>query len=593
MTRPARRANHALAIAAVAALGVLALLPGRARADTPASCVTNVSVTPTARAESQSEPVGDVTLTCSGGTATPLGDPVPTRTLTVFLNTPITSRVLGSPWDDALLLVDEPLSGLPGAPTAQLACSAPAGECSLTGNGSGSGQYDGSSGHPNVFQGKVVGTTVTFPNVPLDATAGARILRITNIRADVSGLPVTAGSATAVTAALAFSGTPTISGPNPTVAFAQFGGAFSTRTSDGSGVLTAPAEPAACVTQKVATLRYGELSGTAFRLRTAGSPDPTVPVSQNLPGNIYSSESGFFNPLLIGNAARGNLGLAGLADFGTRLKAVFEHVPVGAQLFVPTSVSTATPGGRLQLVSSEAGPYSAVSPATSAPAGTAPVTITGGTGRAVWEVVQTNPSGFETLDIPVYSASGTGAGTVTVSQGFAPTAAAASFPRFAGGTLPADLVKLRSCSQGAGGGPASGQPVISGASLTNNRFRVAGQATAIRAKRAPAGTTFRFTLASTSKLQIAITRRAAGRRSGRRCVAPTEKLRQRHAKRCTRTLTTGTLTRANMPAGAGSVPFTGRIGKRALKPRRYRAVLTASSGAAHSKPVTLAFTIVR
>ena len=137
--------------------------------------------------------------------------------------------------------------------------------------------------------------------------------------------------------------------------------------------------------------------------------------------------------------------------------------------------------------------------------------------------------------------------------------------------------------------------------MTNRRFRVGRQATAIaagqdvpkRARKAPLGTRFRFTLSAPAKLQIAIRRRASGLRSGRRCVAPTVTLKRRHAKRCTRTLTVGTLTRARALPGARSLAFSGRIGRRALAPRRYTAVLTASNGAGRSNPVSLAFVIVR
>jgi hypothetical protein len=100
-------------------------------------------------------------------------------------------------------------------------------------------------------------------------------------------------------------------------------------------------------------------------------------------------------------------------------------------------------------------------------------------------------------------------------------------------------------------------------------------------------------LAAPAKLTIAITRRTAGLRKGKKCVAPTGKLRRAHAKRCTRTITAGTLTRANVPAGAGGVVFTGRIGHRPLKPHSYKAVLTASNSAGRSNPAGLSFAIVR
>jgi len=134
---------------------------------------------------------------------------------------------------------------------------------------------------------------------------------------------------------------------------------------------------------------------------------------------------------------------------------------------------------------------------------------------------------------------------------------------------------------------------ISAARLTHRLFRVGRQATAISARKKPLGTSFRFTLSAAAKVQIAITRSAPGLRHAHSCLAPTDKLKRARAKRCTRTLTVATLTRANEPKGAGSVPFSGRVGRRALSPRSYNAVLSASNAAGRSKPVTLSFTIVR
>jgi YVTN family beta-propeller protein len=140
---------------------------------------------------------------------------------------------------------------------------------------------------------------------------------------------------------------------------------------------------------------------------------------------------------------------------------------------------------------------------------------------------------------------------------------------------------------------AQAPPAISAASLTNRRFRVGRQATAVSAAKAPIGTAFRFTLSAPAKLQIAITRLAPGLRHGRGCLAPTAKLKRAHAKRCTRTLIIGTLTRASEPPGADRVSFSGRIGHRALSPGPYSAALRASNAAGRSKPLTLSFTVLR
>ena len=136
-------------------------------------------------------------------------------------------------------------------------------------------------------------------------------------------------------------------------------------------------------------------------------------------------------------------------------------------------------------------------------------------------------------------------------------------------------------------------PALTDVSLTNRRFRVGKRATAIAARKTPVGTSFRFTLSTLAKLQITISRSAPGLREGHLCRAPRAKLARAHAKRCTRTLPVGSLTRRSEPKGADSLPFSGRIGHRALNPGTYTAVLSATDAGGHSKPVALTFVIVR
>ena len=148
----------------------------------PMRCTAS-SVPPTIRATGRTELVSDLVLTCSGGTPTALGQPVPQGTISVILDTPITSRLLASGWSEALLLVDEPASGT------QVVCANAAGVCSLQGNGNGTGIYDGSVGRANVYQGQPAsGNEVDFVSIPLDppGTNGTRTFRITNIRADAT-----------------------------------------------------------------------------------------------------------------------------------------------------------------------------------------------------------------------------------------------------------------------------------------------------------------------------------------------------------------------------------------------------------------------
>src|SRR5450432_229793 len=103
----------------ILALAVLALFAGLAGAQTAGTsqliCGSNVSVTPTLRAEGFTEETGDITLSCTGGTALPAGTVIPTVNITVFLNTAVTSRLFstGPNISEALLLIDEPGSSVP------------------------------------------------------------------------------------------------------------------------------------------------------------------------------------------------------------------------------------------------------------------------------------------------------------------------------------------------------------------------------------------------------------------------------------------------------------------------------------------------
>jgi hypothetical protein len=179
--------------------------------------------------------------------------------------------------------------------------------------------------------------------------------------------------------------------------------------------------------------------------------------------------------------------VAGLADFGTRLKATFNNVPTGARIFVSTSnVNNAgyaltaaqipSPiggsagnanntnngaGGYLgyaQLVNGETtndgnagttGFFPQVTATDNGPNnGNVPiaeVSLANGTGTAVWEVVNTNPNTIESFKFAfyvTYSANVAGnapaPGTSTVNLSFAPTAtsgvasATLPIPRFAG-----------------------------------------------------------------------------------------------------------------------------------------------------------------
>ena len=113
------------------------------------ACFTSVTVTPALRGEGLSEPTGDIVFSCTGGTAIAQGGYIPSVNITIFYNTNVTSRILptagpqaSNNTSEALLLIDEPGSGLPGyGPSLpQTLCASP-----LTGCAAAAGTVPGPS----------------------------------------------------------------------------------------------------------------------------------------------------------------------------------------------------------------------------------------------------------------------------------------------------------------------------------------------------------------------------------------------------------------------------------------------------------------
>jgi hypothetical protein len=156
---------------------------------------------------------------------------------------------------------------------------------------------------------------------------------------------------------------------------------------------------------------------------------------------------------------------------------------------------------------------------------------------------------------------------------------------------PSSAVTPTATAPAAGGSPSPVTALtVSGFKVTNKRFKVAKARTPLVARRTPKGTTFVFRLSAAAVSRIAIAQALPGRKRGARCVAPRKGLK----KRCTRYVKKGTLVRNRTKAGSNRVPFTGRMGKRALRPGTYRATLTATDATGRrSKPVSLTFRVVK
>jgi hypothetical protein len=163
-------------------------------------------------------------------------------------------------------------------------------------------------------------------------------------------------------------------------------------------------------------VRFTEGFATSFKTRVAPTDAPGSGQSgaavQTVPGKIYNSEGGLQIP---GSSI-------GIADFGTRLKAVFNNVPAGVRLFVSSTnvindfftagfVQPPTTGSSTnsfaQLVASETGAFAPLTGNTGITIGTSifsnslvEIPVVNGSATAVWEVINTNPSAVEGVSTP-------------------------------------------------------------------------------------------------------------------------------------------------------------------------------------------------
>lgn len=139
--------------------------------------------------------------------------------------------------------------------------------------------------------------------------------------------------------------------------------------------------------------------------------------------------------------------------------------------------------------------------------------------------------------------------------------------------------------------PAPVSPTLSGLSETAKTWREGSLLAQIskNSNKPPVGTTFSFTLNGAANVSFTFTEPGGGRKVGKKCVAQTKK--NRHERRCTRTVIAGTLT-FTAHAGASKVHFEGRISKRTwLRPGSYTLLASATASGKHSPTRSLRFTI--
>jgi hypothetical protein len=192
--------------------------------------------------------------------------------------------------------------------------------------------------------------------------------------------------------------------------------------------LTSPIQFNAALNQPLADqfqIRFTEGFASSFKRRNIALTPNTYDVTphpQNVPGTVYNTETGFYNPAF---PSTNGMNKSGLADFGTRILLRFNNVGVDVRLLLPvvvplvisgTSTSSTPPQppppvppglttGRLTLVLTD--PSGLSSPGftpvnvTLVSEGLAEVKPVGSTAYAVYEVVNSDPSVIESANIPV------------------------------------------------------------------------------------------------------------------------------------------------------------------------------------------------
>ena len=474
-------------------------------------CVAGTAVPPQLRTEGYTELVGDITLVCTGGQLPAAGTLIPQANIVVNLQGSITSRLIGS-GSEALLLIDEPgaigLGGVGPAETQNLCttpltgCQAYVGTVSNAGGTDIGAVYPAGSGTPapNVYQGVTSGSQVTFFGVPILPPAGndtSRVYRITNLRVNANGITGGGAGFQSVLAQTSVNNVQvSVTNPLVTVGYIQasFAGSFRNAANSGPVSPVDPYQGNSQTSQLVAILRFSELFGTAFKTRVNGGfiyPETVqgYPAAiQNIPGAIYNTESGFissFNGAPLQDTVGANTYTAGLADYGTRLKAVFSNIPSGMSVYVSTvnliGTNGTTPATGLSpdyafLVNTESG----IDPVTPTLDGEWQLPTNTTTPMAVWEVAQTLPSAVENYDFGVYvtfnNANVTTPG-ISVALSYAPTPTAPFSASAAGQASNSLGIPRFALAPTSGGIPfTSGYPVPTLASLSPTSAGAGGSA---------------------------------------------------------------------------------------------------------------------
>lgn len=351
----------------------------------PTEIACNASAIATlVRVQGKTEQIGDIILTCTGGTPTATGVQVPTANISIQTSQPapgVTSKELtaslpsvngGYPYVESLLAINDPLPAgggasansfvppgtpnnipvapLPSTPVAASCPTSDTGTCLNYGNsvgGGGVGNSYGAVGNYNIWQGYLTPDGVThFDGIPIDAPGTNQFtIRITNIRIDGTVLSqfvntnnVYQNQAAAVTATIAITGTQQLATEliSGVVVAVPANGIYANQPT------TIPYS-AVCNPNGWFAVDVMEGHAAAFKRQNnavatvaAGVTTPAAPTPQDSFSSQYFTESGYYNPALAGHNFNSAADGVGLANQGTRIFVTFAGIPANTTVYLPT-----------------------------------------------------------------------------------------------------------------------------------------------------------------------------------------------------------------------------------------------------------------
>ena len=426
------------------------------------TCTAQASATAAGRAEGNYEGAGDIVVQCLNGSLAAGLRYAGVEVTTVPDTISFTSRTLNSASaiTEALLLVGDP------QPAGQSVCQTPLDPAACAG--------------ANVFPGiRVSASKLRFVIPFTDPGAGSsRLLRIVNLRAALSQFGLAEGvsqdmkflvagvstGAPAPQVALPVSATITAAVARRSIAGAATSGTSAYSCTDVNRELALSSSAPSTTDGRNFGIRITESAfPSAFRRRNVAAPffgEPTPPLAQSTPGVAYVTETGFYNPSFPGIYAD-----AGLPATASRFFLRVHNVPGGVKLFAPTVLSlvtrnqttnalTVTGSAKRMIAGSDgAGNYSRLPATTPIGGGLAQLDALGAFHQAVYEIVDTDTTAIEEINVPVYPALlvSTGAtGALTASVGWAPVSADVTgdsliTPRFQNFSQPFAVAQIEGC----------------------------------------------------------------------------------------------------------------------------------------------------